>query len=232
LDKTLIETPTIELLEFFDKVSKEADKEKGPANILNKTHFWWTRKPLVVARAMALVSTLNDLDAANYLLGINKKNRAYQNFPDEKYYEKVLGRKPSSIKVLDPFAGQGNLIFEAMRLGLQCYSSDYNPVAYLIEKGVLEYPNKNGIRMIEDFEKYAQEAIDLSKKELEGFYPTQQLVYFWAWCIKCPHCGQRFPLLNNMYLEKNEKTKVGLKFTLTQNKNFKIEIIKNISDSE
>ena len=63
-------------------------------------------------------------------------------------------------------------------------------------------------------------------------YSKEQLVYFWAWCIKCPHCEQRFPLLNNMYLKKSAREKIGLKFTLTENKNFETEIITNISDSD
>ena len=40
---------------------------------------------------------------------------------------------------MDPFAGAGNLIFEAKELGL-----NYNPVAYIIMKSILEYPPKYG----------------------------------------------------------------------------------------
>ncbi len=47
-------------------------------------------------------------------------------------------------KVLDPFAGGGAIPLEALRLGCETYASDLNPVAVLIEKCTLEYPQKYG----------------------------------------------------------------------------------------
>ncbi|RJP22900.1 MAG: DUF1156 domain-containing protein, partial [Candidatus Abyssobacteria bacterium SURF_5] len=49
------------------------------------------------------------------------------------------GRAP---KVLDPFAGGGAIPLEAMRLGCEVTASDINPVAWLILKCTLEYPQK------------------------------------------------------------------------------------------
>jgi putative DNA methylase len=46
--------------------------------------------------------------------------------------------------VLDPFAGGGSIPLEALRLGCETYALDYNPVAVLINKAVLEYPQKFG----------------------------------------------------------------------------------------
>ena len=51
------------------------------------------------------------------------------------------GRPP---RVLDPFAGGGAIPLEALRLGCETYASDYNPVAVLILKATLEYPQKFG----------------------------------------------------------------------------------------
>jgi hypothetical protein len=45
-------------------------------------------------------------------------------------------------KVLDPYAGGGSIPLETVRLGCQSYSSDYNPVAVLIQKCLIEYPQK------------------------------------------------------------------------------------------
>lgn len=42
----------------------------------------------------------------------------------------------------DPFAGGGALPLEAQRLGLECYASDLNPVAVLINKAMIEIPPK------------------------------------------------------------------------------------------
>ena len=45
-------------------------------------------------------------------------------------------------KVLDPFAGGGAIPLEAMRLGCDVTASDLNPVAWLILKCTLEYPQQ------------------------------------------------------------------------------------------
>lgn len=42
----------------------------------------------------------------------------------------------------DPFAGEGALPLEAQRLGLEAYASDLNPVAVLINKAMIEIPQK------------------------------------------------------------------------------------------
>lgn len=49
------------------------------------------------------------------------------------------GRAP---KVLDPFAGGGAIPLEAMRLGCETTAIDINPVAWIILKCTLEYPQK------------------------------------------------------------------------------------------
>jgi len=48
------------------------------------------------------------------------------------------------LKVLDPFAGGGAIPLEALRLGCETYAGEYNPVAVLILKCTLEYPQKYG----------------------------------------------------------------------------------------
>lgn len=47
-------------------------------------------------------------------------------------------------KVLDPFGGGGAIPLEAMRLGCETYSNDLNPVAVLLQKCTLEYPQRFG----------------------------------------------------------------------------------------
>src|SRR5439155_1651904 len=47
-------------------------------------------------------------------------------------------------KVLDCFAGGGAIPLEALRLGCDTTAIDLNPVAHLIEKCVLEYPQRFG----------------------------------------------------------------------------------------
>ncbi len=45
-------------------------------------------------------------------------------------------------RILDPFAGGGALPLEALRLGCEAYASDLNPVAVLLLKCTLEYPQR------------------------------------------------------------------------------------------
>jgi putative DNA methylase len=47
-------------------------------------------------------------------------------------------------KVFDPFAGGGAIPLEASRLGCKTYGNDINPVAHIIQKGSLEFPQKYG----------------------------------------------------------------------------------------
>lgn len=231
LKKSLIEEPTVELLELFDEISTEAAKEKLAVPPINKMVYYWTRKPLIVGRMVALASTLNDIKSVRELLGFNK-DRAYKRVPNTTAYEKTLAKKPSKIKVLDPFGGGGNLIFAVKRLGLDCTCSDYNPLAYLLEKAVLEFPVKYGTKLGTDFEKYANKVMKMTYDDVGKFYKKQDLLYFWTWCILCPHCKQRIPLANNMWLSNTNKKKIAIKFHPTKNRNFTVEIIKNASKKD
>jgi adenine-specific DNA methylase len=47
-------------------------------------------------------------------------------------------------KVFDPFAGGGAIPLEAARLGCMTFGNDINPVAHVIQKGSLEFPQKFG----------------------------------------------------------------------------------------
>ena len=47
-------------------------------------------------------------------------------------------------KVFDPFAGGGAIPLEAARLGCHSFGNDINPVAHIIQKGSLEFPQKYG----------------------------------------------------------------------------------------
>ena len=228
MDKALIEESTVELLELFDDISRDAAKEKLAIPPINKMIYYWTRKPLIVGRAVALTSTLNNIESVKELLGLHKDHRAYTRIPNTVTFEKKLkNKKPSDIKVLDPFGGGGNLIFEAKRLGLDCTCSDYNPLAYLLEKSILEFPVKYGLKVGDDFEKYANKVIEMTHNEVGQFYKKNDLFYFWTWCILCPHCNQRVPLTNHMWLVNTPKKKTAIKFHPTKDKKFTTEIIKN-----
>ncbi len=52
-----------------------------------------------------------------------------------------LDRMP---RVFDPFAGGGAIPLEAARLGCRTYGNDINPVAHIIQRGSLEFPQRYG----------------------------------------------------------------------------------------
>lgn len=103
------------------------------------------------------------------------------------------GGKPP--KVLDPFAGGGAIPLEALRLGCETYASDLNPVAVLIEKATLEFPQKYGRKkeelnnfgdkeinpLLEDVKKWGNWVLEEAKRGLACFIlPSLMVPFRWA----------------------------------------------------
>jgi len=150
-------------------------------------------------------------------------------------------------KVLDPFAGGGSIPLEALRLGCETYASDLNPVAVLILKCTLEYPQKYGrpvkIKsndltqtetlinpLIEDVKKWGNWILEEAKKEIGKFYPPDPdqsipVGYIWARTVKCknPQCGVEIPLVRQTWLAKKENKKIAFKL-IPKNNKIEIEI--------
>jgi putative DNA methylase len=80
--------------------------------------------------------------------------------------EAFLDKMP---KVFDPFAGGGAIPLEASRLGCRSFGNDINPVAHIIQKGGLEFPQKFGKPII--FSK--EEFIKLYGEELWQQQPQE-----------------------------------------------------------
>jgi len=217
------------MLEFFSRVSKAAKKEKQASISLNQMMYWWTRKPLVVGRAAVLASIFDKLEDVEQFLGLESpKPYNYRPVPGD--FLSKLGKNAGSISVLDPFGGTGNLVFPATNLGLDITISDYNPLAWLIEKASLEFPAKYGPGLRDDFIKYANKAMEDTKNEIGQYFQDSHLTYLWCWCIRCPYCSQRFPLTNHMYVVRTAKRKLGIKI-IPKNKDFVIEFVEDMSDS-
>lgn len=229
MNRSAIENGSLDLLRLFQEISEEARKEKNSMAPLSKMMYWWTRKPLVVARAVTLASTLDDIDHVRKLLKLKMNKRTYCYPVDSTKYRACLKKQPSSFLMLDPFGGTGNFAFEAKCLGLTCTTSDYNPIAYMIQKSTLEYPALFGPALVDDVVKYSQNVIDLTKNDLSKFYSNDVKVYFWFWCIKCPFCSQHFPLTNHMYIVNTDKKQIGIEILPTSDLNFIVKIKNPIS---
>jgi len=229
----LIERQDLGINRLLEEIGQEGRKEKNARVPLNNIFYWWTRKPLSLSRASIILSTLNDVENAKSLLKLNLEKRSFFYPVDVTLFKKFSEREPQSIKILDPFAGSGNLIFEAARLGTECHACDYNPVSYLILKGVLEYPKKYSQKLAEDIKKYGLQAIENTKKELLEFFESKDekiSCFIWLWCVKCPHCGQKIPLTNNMWISRRQK--LGFKIKTTENLDFNLELVENITEQD
>ncbi len=135
------------------QVSEESVREKNIRHgHISTLHIWWARRPLAASRATALAALLpDDPQRRDELLALVRNLAPWEavargyNPRLEKARQLIReafgGRAP---RVLDPFAGGGAIPLEALRLGCETYALDYNPVAVLLNKAALEYPQKYG----------------------------------------------------------------------------------------
>jgi len=121
--------------------------------------------------------------------------------------------------VLDPFAGAGSILFEALRVGAQAFAGDLNPVAVLLNKVALEYLPKYGRRLAEGVEKWGKWVLERAREKLAPYYPADPkgnipLATIWARTITCegPGCGAEVPLLGMLWLSRKKKSMAALRY--------------------
>ncbi len=201
----------------------------------NRLHVWWARRPLVASRAAVLASLLPaEADRKKFLhvLGIHGdpvaarerianatrrgvrlgKNaygysRAFSYTPQGTYRKWLAENTADRTRILDPTAGGGSIPIEAMRLGLDAFSNDLNPVAALVQRATMEWPAKFGNKVRTVFEelgaKLTREArvrlADVFSDEPGGF-SVRADGYLWARTITCPYCDGLVPLSPNWRL--------------------------------
>ena len=143
------------------------------------------------------------------------------------------------LRVLDPFAGGGSIPLEALRLGCETYASDYNPVATLILKSCLDYPQRyagggfpatpgiaakdRSTRLADDFRRWGTWVLDQVKAEIGEFYAADKegatpVGFIWARTIPCqnPSCNAQIPLMRQFWLAKSDKKKVSLRLVVNK----------------
>ena len=160
----------IEVAFPLEEVSAHSRHEKRVRHgHISTIHTWWARRPLAACRAFIYASLVDDPETEPEREALLREVADLANWNAVRHPERVVrpeelggsgltgtqllkrarqrildcnrGKAP---KLLDPFAGGGAIPLEALRLGCEVEASDLNPVAVLILKGTLEYPQKYG----------------------------------------------------------------------------------------
>ena len=229
------------------EVSEHSAREKNIRHgHISTLHIWWARRPLASSRATsyaALIPAPKNIEEwekkRQFIIELCKWENSLNKAIIEKARRDILeanGGKPP--RVLDPFAGGGAIPLEALRLGCETYAGEYNPVAVLILKCTLEYPQKYGEKLVKDVKKWGEWVLEEAKKEIGRFYPPDKSGYFgegegaipvgyiWARTIKCenPSCNAEIPLMRQFWLAKKSNKKVAL-YPYVEGKEVKFKIV-------
>ena len=154
----MVEKAFIEVDFPLKEVGEESVREKNIRHgHISTLHIWWARRPLAASRSTVFAALTPEpkdkyelKKRMNFIVELSKwENSLNQTILDEARKLILDANKGKPPKVLDCFAGGGAIPLEALRLGCETYALDYNPVAVLILKAVLEYPQKYGRRQVE-----------------------------------------------------------------------------------
>ena len=135
------------------EVNAESAREKSLRHgHISTMHPWWARRPLAMSRAVVFGSLLPDLEDESKREEILGPHRAGSPIRGEtKHYSNKATPRTSrrrlprwSAKGTGLFCRGGSIPLEALRLGCDVTAVDLNPVAHLIEKCILEYPQRFG----------------------------------------------------------------------------------------
>lgn len=217
-------------------VNAESAREKSLRHgHISTMHLWWARRPLAMSRAIVFGTLMPDpgddlrrkeilgliAEASSFKASTNP-NRIN---PLRKLLTEAFPDGPP--KVLDCFAGGGAIPLEALRLGCETTAMDLNPVAHLIEKCVLEYPQRFGQvdglgnnSLASDFTRWARWVRERVEPKFAEVFPgdakgRRPAVYFWARTMTCPNpsCRVEIPLLNSYWLDNSERRMAWVRVT-------------------
>ena len=160
----------IEVAFPLEEVSAHSRREKGvKQGHINMLHVWWARRPLAACRSFIYASLVDDPETDAEREELLKEVADLASWDAVRHPDRVVRTKDDGgsgltgtellkrarrrilndnggvpPKLLDPFAGGGAIPLEGLRLGCDVEASDLNPVAVLILKGTVEYPQKHG----------------------------------------------------------------------------------------
>jgi putative DNA methylase len=238
-EDTAVPAPKRKLIEValpLEAINKESAREKSIRHGHPSTlHLWWARRPLVAARAVLFAQLVDDPSSdpgrfptedaqrvererlheiiERLVVWENTHNQALLDEAHDEILRSTGGNPPP---ILDPFAGGGTIPLEAQRLGLEAHAYDLNPVAVLINKGLIEIPPKFGGRspvfpgladsrigswegvsgLAADVTAYGEWIRDEARRLIGDHYPEATLdggksatvvAWIWARAVACPN---------------------------------------------
>lgn len=252
------------LLDTFPikNVSEASTREKSiHSGHISTLQMWWARRPLAVSRATifsALCPTLKQISSSKKLNKmvnemvpgtdslqqkldtIVTKLAQWETINDELFLEQVRNflsvshtNKPL---VIDTFSGGGSLPVEALRLDLDTYAGELNPVAATALKVAIELLPKVEDTWLKTFENVLSSLEVKIDGATKGLYQTSanQTVIAYHWCKSyvCENCELIVPLLPNKWLAKGKKPVAIKIFSSDEKKGFDFEIYTPSTEKE
>ncbi len=208
-----------------------------------KLHLWWARRPLAAARA-AVYATLVPASAGPppdragaYFGALCQYGASEIAIADARaaILAAHSGRPP---KVLDLFAGGGAIPLEAQRLGCEATAVELNPVAHLIERCTLEFPQRFGPSLADDIRAAGERWVEHAWERVGHLYPRvrdveydaqlnldrasngasraagRPIAYLWTRSVTCPNRTpgeHQVPLVRQTWLAKKKGRYVALR---------------------
>ena len=249
--KKLIEV-AIPLAQFNDESAKEKTLRQGHPSAM---HQWWARRPITSCRAVLMsqliddpaehpddFTSINEIDAErDRLHDLISEAAKFENNGNDTLLSTIRAEiykycKSDQLTILDPFSGSGTTAAEALRLGLNGFATELNPVATVVSKGRTEVltrfsgnspvngqPQKlsdyRGFQGIaEDFEFYAKRLRQAAFINVGEIYSTPQLpdagdTIAWIWTRTVPSPDPAFsqievPLCSSFVLSAKKTSEV------------------------
>jgi putative DNA methylase len=203
-------------------------------------HLWWARRPLAAARAAVYATLVRAADTPEearspaYFRELCKWGAGETAIADAR--ARVLAANDGvPPKVLDLFAGGGAIPLEAARLGCEATAVELNPVAHLIQRCMLDYPQRFGPSLADDIRHWGERWVARAWERVGHLYPRVEaeaqtlfegeasaaqraagrpIAYLWTRTVPCPNQAlgaHEVPLVRQTWLAKKKGRHVALK---------------------
>ena len=224
----------------IEAINQVAQREKigHAAHHPRKLHLWWARRPLAAARAAVYAALVpaegrgrTPAEEAAFFTALCRWGGPERTI-DQARQEVLAANGGVPPKVLDMFAGGGAIPLEAARLGCEATAVELNPVAHLIERCMLEFPQRFP-GLADDVRRWGRVWVARAWEQLADLYPPvgpgsgqqrldngadggarRPLAYLWTRTVRCPNpalAEHRVPLVRQTWLARKRGRAVALR---------------------